>query len=171
MSGEAPQSSLPRRTWIAKFTPETLDAYLSNPDPSSELRRSNTVWSDDFDNIIGPLPTSSDDQKSWSRRKVCQSKYPHHDSMGLMAQGPRSSHLLFTDDCFLDGLVDGFGIMVIGVVLLGAIAALLWLLGMRLRSCRSTRSHRRSSSALALLGSGTETLEAEFEDKIYAEKV
>ena len=170
MSGEAPQSSLPRRTWIAKFTPETLDAYLSNPDPSSELRRSNTVWSDDFDNIIGPLPTSSDDHKSWSRKQVCQSKYPH-DSTSLMAQGTRSSHLLFTDDCFLDGLVDGFGIMVVGVVLLGAIAALLWLLGMRLRSCRSTRGHRRGSSALRLLGTETENSETEFEDKFYAEKV
>lgn len=170
MSGEAPQTSLPRRTWIAKFTPETLDAYLSNPDPSSELRRSNTVWSDDFDNIIGPLPTSSDDQKSWSRSKVCQSKYPH-DSTSLMAQGPRSSHLLFTDDCYLDGMVDGFGIMVVGVVLLGAIAALLWLLGVRLRSCRSTRGHRRSSSALALLGTGTDDLETEIEEKLYAEKV
>ena len=170
MSGEAPQSSLPQRTWIAKFTPETLDAYLSNPDPSSDLRRSNTVWSDDFDNIIGPIPTSSDDQKSWSRRKVCQSKYPH-DSSSLMAQGPRSSHLLFTDDCFLDGMVDGAGIMVIGVVLLGAIAALLWLLGMRLRSCRSTRGHRRSSSGLALLSTETESSENEFEDELYAEKV
>lgn len=170
MSGETPQSSLPQRTWIAKFTPETLDAYLSNPDSSSELRRSNTVWSDDFDNIIGPLPASSDDQKSWSRRKFCQSRNSH-DSTSLMAQGTQSSHLLLTDDCFLDGLVDGFGVMVIGVVLLGAIAALLWLLGMRLRSCRSTRGHRRSSSALALLGSETESLETEFEDKLYAEKV
>ena len=88
-----------------------------------------------------------------------------------MAQGTRSSHLLFTDDCFLDGLVDGFGIMVVGVVLLGAIAALLWLLGMRLRSCRSTRAHRRGSSALKLLGTETENLETEFEDKFYAEKV
>jgi hypothetical protein len=170
MSGEAPQSSLPQRTWIAKFTPETLDAYLSNHDPSSDLRRSNTVWSDDFDNIIGPLPTPNDDQKSWSRRKVCQSKHPN-DSSSLMAQGPQSSHLLFTDDCFLDGLVDGFGIMVIGVVLLGAIAALLWLLGMRLWSCRSTRGHRRSSSTLALLGTETESLGMESEDKLYAEKV
>lgn len=88
-----------------------------------------------------------------------------------MAQGPRSSHLLFTDDCYLDGMVDGFGIMVVGVVLLGAIAALLWLLGVRLRSCRSTRGHRRSSSALALLVTGTDDLETEFEEKLYSEKV
>lgn len=88
-----------------------------------------------------------------------------------MAQGTRSSHLLFTDDCFLDGLVDGFGIMVVGVVLLGAIAALLWLLGMRLRSCRSTRGRRRGSSALKLLGTETESSEKEFEDKLYGEEV
>jgi len=56
--------------------------------------------------------------------------------------------------------------MVVGVVLLGAIAALLWFLGMRLRSCRSTRRHRRGSSALRLLGTETESLETEFEDKI-----
>lgn len=170
MSGEAPQTSLPQRTWIAKFTPETLDAYLSNPGPSSELRRSNTVWSDDFDNIIGPIPTSSDNQKSWSRSIVCQSKHPH-DSTSLMAEGPRSSHLLFTDDCYLDGMVDGFGIMVVGVVLLGAIAALLWLLGVRLRSCRSTHGHRRSPSAPALLDTETQDSQTGFEDKFYAEKV
>ena len=88
-----------------------------------------------------------------------------------MAQGTRSSHLLLTDDCFLDGLVDGLGIMAVGFVLLGAIAALLWLLGMRLRSFRSTRAHRRGSSALRLLGTETESWETEFEDKFYAEKV
>jgi len=166
---ESTQSSLPQRTWIAKFTPDTLEAYLSNPDPSSQLRRSNTVWSDDFDNIIGPLPTSNDDHKSWSRRRVCHSKYPH-DKSSLMAQGPRSSHLLFTDDCFLDGLVDGFGIMVIGVVLLGAIAALLWLLGMRLKSCRTSRRRRCSSSSLSLLSSEPEDLEAESEVTVYVEE-
>ena len=88
-----------------------------------------------------------------------------------MAQGTRSSHLLLTDDCFLDGLVDGLGIMVVGVVLLGAIAALLWLLGMRLRSCRSKRGHRRGSSALRLLGTETESSDMEFEDKLHGEKV
>lgn len=75
MSNETPQTSLPQRTWIAKFTPETLQAYLSNPDPSSQLRRSNTVWSDDFDNIIGPL-SPSDNQKSWSRRELNRGE-PH----------------------------------------------------------------------------------------------
>jgi len=89
-----------------------------------------------------------------------------------MAQGPQSSRLLFTDDCFLDGLVDGAGIMVIGVILLGAIAALLWLLGMRLRSCRSMRGRRRTASAyLALPGAETEDLETEFEAGLCAEKV
>lgn len=88
-----------------------------------------------------------------------------------MAQGTRSSHLLLTDDCFLDGLVDGLGIMAVGFVLLGAIAALLWLLGMRLRSCRSTRGHFRGSSALRLLGTETESLEMEFEDNFCGEKV
>jgi len=170
MSREFPQTSLPRRSWIAKFTPDQLEAYLSNPDPSSQLRRSNTVWSDDFDNLIGPFQTSSDDHKSWSRREVCHSKYPH-DSSSLMTQGPQSARLLFTDDCFLDGLVDGFGIMVIGVVLLGAIAAMIWLLGMGLKSRRSTRRHRYSSLALPLLVDEPEGSDTDAETTVYVEKV
>lgn len=170
MSNQDPQSSLPQRTWIAKFTPETLDAYLSDPNPSGPLRRSNTVWSDDFDNIIGPLPTSNDDHKSWSRSKICRTKYPH-DNSSLMAQGPRSSHLLLTDDCFLDGLVDGFGIMVVGVLLLGAIVSLIWLLSLQLRSRQSTRRHNRSTSALPLLGTEPEDSDTKFEVDISVEKV
>lgn len=171
MSNEDPQTSLPQRTWVAKFTPETLEAYLNDPNPSGQLRRSNTVWSDDFDNIIGPLATSDDDHKSWSRRKICHSKYPH-DSSSLMTQEPRSSaHLLLTDDCFLDGLVDGFGIMVVGVVLLGAIVSLIWLLSVQLRSRRSTHRRRCSTSALPLLGTEQEVSDTKSEAEIYVEKV
>jgi hypothetical protein len=170
MSGKHSQSSLPRRTWIAKFTPETLEAYLSNPDPSSQLRRSSTVWSDDFDNLIGPLQPSNDDHRSWPRRKVCHSRFPH-ESSSLMTQSPRSSNLLFTDDCFLDGLVDGFGIMVIGIVLLGAIAAMLWLLGVGLKSRRSTRRRPCNSPALPLLDDEGGDSNTNSEGTVYSGKV
>jgi hypothetical protein len=170
MSEEAPQTSLPQRSWIAKFTPDELEAYLSNPDPSSQLRRSNTVWSDDFDNLIGPFQPSSDDHKSWSRRRVCHGEYAR-DSSSLMTQGPHSARLLLTDDCFLDGLVDGFGIMVVGVVLLGAIAAMIWLLGLGLRSRWSTRRHRYDSLSLPLLGDQPEVSDTDSEATVYVEKV
>jgi hypothetical protein len=156
-----PQDSLPQRTWIAKFTPSTLQTYLTTPNPStSPLRRANTVWSDDFDNIIGPLSPSenSNDQNPRSRKQICRSKrtalqFDHnapqsqYESSNRLVHGPRPFNQLFADECFVDGLVEGFGIMVVAVVFLGAIALLVWLLGMSMRSCRSTRCFRRSSRA------------------------
>jgi hypothetical protein len=117
---------LPQRQWVAKFTPDTLETYLSDPSPSSRLRRAHTVWSDDFDNIIDP--TLSDDAPGLSRTQLCRLRnndavfshrgYPHERSSLL--QGFRPSHLLFTDDCFVDGLLEGVGLILVIVFFLAA---------------------------------------------------
>jgi hypothetical protein len=179
---KTPQTPLPQRTWIAKFTPETLQTYLTTSNPAtSHLRRSNTVWSDDFDNIIGPL-SPSEDQNSRSRRQLCRSKrtalpFDHNESQlqyensNRLVHGPRPSNLLFTDDCFVDGLVEGFGIMVVAAVFLGAIAALVWLLGMRLKSCRSTRHRRCISGTRPSLEDALEDLNDKREAVVCFEKV
>jgi hypothetical protein len=183
MSNNPPHNALPQREWIAKFTPSILQTYLTIPNPSkSQLRRSNTVWSDDFDNIIGPLSPSDNDQKSWSRRQLCRSKrttlpFDHnasqfqYESSNRLVHGPRPSNMPFTDDCFVDGLVEGFGIMVVAVVFLGAIASLVWLLGMRLKSCRSTRRFRCVSRTRPSLEDALEGLEGKFEPVACVEKV
>jgi hypothetical protein len=183
MSNNPPHNALPQRQWIAKFTPSTLQTYLTTPNPStSQLRRSNTVWSDDFDNIIGPLSPSDNDQKSWSRKQLCRSKgttlpFDHnesrfqYESSSRLVQGPRPSNMLFTDDCFVDGLVEGFGIMVVAVVFLGAIASLVWLLGMRLKSCRSTRRLRCVWRTRLSLDDALEDLDGKSEPVVCVEKV
>jgi hypothetical protein len=180
MSNDHP---LPQRQWIAKFTPSTLQTYLTTPNPStSQHRRSNTVWSDDFDNIIGPLSPSDTDQKSWSRRQLCRSKRTalpfdnnesrfQYESSNRLVHGPRPSNMLFTDDCFVDGLVEGFGIMVVAVVFLAAVASLVWVLGMRLRSCRSTRRLRCVSRTRPSLEGAMEGLDGKREAVECVEKV
>jgi hypothetical protein len=182
MFTKTPQNSLPQRTWIAKFTPETLQTYLTTPNPSaSQLRRSNTVWSDDFDNIIGPLSPSDNDPISRSRKQLCRSRraalpFDHnesrfqYESSTRLVHGPRPSNLLFTDDCFVDGLVEGFGIMVVAAVFLGVIAALVWLFGMRLKSCRSTRLRRCISGNGLLLEDALEGLDGKCEVVVCVEK-
>jgi hypothetical protein len=143
MLDETPPTSLPQRTWIDKFTPETLEAYINEPEPSSPLRQANTVWSDEFGSIIGPL-LSSDHQRSSSRRQFCRPRSNalqfHHSEFfqggsDSLVQGLGPSHLL-ADDCFLDRMVEGVGIMVVAVVVLGAMAALVWRIWMRLRARR-----------------------------------
>lgn len=130
-----PRSSLLQHEWTAGLTLATSKTCLSEPYPSSQSQRSDTVCSDHFGNIVRPLPLSSDDRIPWSRTRFCRSKYLL-DCSSLMAQGPGSLYLLFTDDCFLDGLADGFGIMVVGIGLLVIVTAFIRLVTMWLRSSR-----------------------------------
>jgi len=138
---------LPRRQWVAKFTPDTLETYLSDPDPLGRLRQEHTVWSDDFDNVIdSALP---DDAPGLSRTQLCrlrdnQAVFSHrghpYDSTSLL-RGFRPSHLLFTDDCFIDGLVEGVGIILVIVSMLAASVALSVLIRRRISFWRAGRRH------------------------------
>jgi hypothetical protein len=148
---------LPQRQWVAKFTPDTLEAYLSDPNPPSRLRRAHTVWSDDFDNIIDPaLP---DDAPGLSRTQLCRLRnndavvshrgYPHDRSSLL--QGFRPSHLLFTDDCFVDGLLEGIGLILMIFSMLAAAVGFSVLIRRRISSWKadSTRLSRPPGTVLS----------------------
>lgn len=150
MQGEV----LPRREWIAKFTPDALDTYLSDSDSDSKLRRSNTVWSDSFDNIIGPFSPSHD--QTLPRRILCKSQgqevlfnqsQPPASGSSPQSQGYRPVHQLFADDCFVEGIVEGFGIVVLVATIIASISILAWLFRRQMRLLRSPRWRPANASA------------------------
>lgn len=61
--------------------------------------------------------------------------------------------------------------MVVAVVFLGAIASLVWLLGMKLKSCRSTRRLCCISRTRLSLEDAMEGLDGKFEPVVCFEKV
>lgn len=138
---------LPRRQWVAKFTPDTLETYLSDPNPMGRLRQAHTVWSDEFDNIISPAP--QDDAPGLSRAQLCRlrnndavlSHRGHTNGSSSLLQGFRPSHLLFTDDCFLDGLLEGFGLILVIVSMLAASVAFSILIRRRIGSWKAGQRH------------------------------
>jgi len=150
---------LPRRQWVAKFTPDTLETYLTDPNPTSRLRQAHTIWSDEFDNIISPAP--QDDAPGLSRAQLCRlrnndavlnhSGYTNK-SFSLL-QGFRPSHLLFTDDCFLDGLLEGFGLILVIVSMLAASVAFSILIRRRIGSWKAGQRHGSSNSLSRPYGS------------------
>lgn len=98
------------------------------------------------------------------------SSHKDYISSSSLLHGDRPSDRLFADDCFVDGLVEGVGFMVLGVVLLVLIASLAWLLGVRLGLCRS-RPHRRNSPRSRILHAIEEEPEMKSETAVYVEKV
>lgn len=166
--------TLPRRQWVAKFTPDTLETYLSDPDPLGQLRQTHTVWSDDFDNIIDP--TISDDAPGLSRAQLCRLRnneavfnhrgHPH--GRPSLLQGFRPSHLLFTDDCFLDGLLQGIGLILVIASMLAAAVGFGILIRRRMRSWKAedARMSRPSGSGAAFGGTGEKTKGMEFVEAV-----
>jgi hypothetical protein len=143
---------------VAKFTPDTLETYLSNPNPMGRLRRAHTVWSDDFDNIIDP--TLSDDVPRLSRTQLCRLRnndavFSHrgyqHERSSLL-QGFRPSHLLFTDDCFIDGLLEGVGLILVIVIFLAAAMGSSVLIRRRISSWKADGTHLSRSPGTVFSG-------------------
>jgi hypothetical protein len=142
---------LPQREWVAKIDPGMLEQYLSDPNPSAQLQRTHIVWSDEFDNIIEP--TLLNDAPGLSRTQLCRLRnneavFSHrgysHDRPSLL-QGFRPSHLLFTDDCFLDGLLEGVGLILVIVFFMAAAVGSSVLIRRRISS-RTTDDTRLSRS-------------------------
>lgn len=153
---------LPRREWIAKFTPDALDTYLSDSDSDSKLRRSNTVWSDSFDNIIGPFSPSHD--QTPSRRILCKAQaqaaqFNQSQSLASVSsslfRGPRPAHQLFADDCFVEGIVEGFGIVILAATIIASVSILAWLFRRQMKLLRSPRRRPANTSASNCLLDGT----------------
>ena len=163
---------LPQRQWVAKFTPDTLETYLSDPNPLSRLRRAHTVWSDDFDNIIDP--TLPNDAPGLSRTQLCRLRnndavfshggYSHERSQLL--QGFRPSHLLFTDDCFLDGLLEGVGLILVIVFFLAAAVGSSILIRRRISSWEAGKTFQSQSPGSVSSGVDEKTGIMEFVEAV-----
>lgn len=91
-------------------------------------------------------------------------------SSGSLPYGDRPSHRLYADDCFVDGLVEGVGFMIVGVIFLGIVASVFWLLSVRLGLLRS-RGHRRRSSRSIRLPAIEEESDVNSEMVLNVEKV
>jgi hypothetical protein len=158
---------LPQREWVAKIDPDMLEQYLSDPNPSAQLQRTHIVWSDEFDNIIEP--TLLNDAPGLSRTQLCRLRnneavFSHrgysHDRPSLL-QGFRPSHLLFTDDCFLDGLLEGVGLILVIVFFMAAAVGSSVLIRRRLSSRKTddTRLSRSPGTVFSGVDAKTEIVE------------
>ena len=163
---------LPQRQWVAKFTPDMLETYLSDPNPSSRLRRAHTVWSDDFDNIIDP--TRPDDVPGLSRTQLCRlrnndavvSHRGHAHDRSSLLQGFRPSHLLLTDDCFVDGLLEGVGLILVIVCFLAAAVGSSVLIRRRIRSWKADDTRLSRSPETVFSGVDEKTKVVEFVEAV-----
>ncbi|KAL1584771.1 hypothetical protein WHR41_06617 [Cladosporium halotolerans] len=120
-----PALQLPTREWIAKIEPKALETRTPNGKQSIDMRRATMIWIDEFDNPV-ELPTPPE-TITLSRKQRCRNQQGSAMS-GWLTNGRLPPHrlgqssTLVIDDCYTEGLVDGFDSVLMAAMLFAAIA-------------------------------------------------